>query len=415
MAGETVYRNYRVRYLSTQPLTPQAERDPVNPDYYVCEDILPALNADMALQQVIARGCVPVSAKMVRQVAGHISADYKLKFMMSIMFAVQSGVSVGAAMERTIEAESWPLRGQLDPALRLLRSGSSFSEALALLGMYDETTLAILQAGEHTGTMLQSLGAALNHLQRKGSADSLMKGAVGMILIDIMMAMSSSVSAVFGLLPQAEKQGLQTKDAVALAKWDFAIHVGYVSNWILLGGALLMLAAAFVAWACYEYGTQTAREKVEGFLRRMPFLGAALLHDALAVSTSISSHLLKGGVLFTSAVEITARSIRLPAVRRYWNDVLSLTMGGAPVSSALAREPLSNAEQRVVAAHTNSAQLAQAFEQISEFRTNQATKANKHFIVAGLVVSFLYSAMGIAATLYVNYIQITSIMSSSGM
>lgn len=409
---ERSYRNYRVRYLALQAASPSSVRDPVNPKYWACEDVVPAVNEASALQQIISRGGIPVSARLARQRASQVSSDYKLKFMMSILFAVQAGVSVGAAMERTIEAEEWPMREQLDPALRMLRAGSSFSEALALLGMYDETTLAILAAGEHTGTMTQSLAAALAHLQRKNTADGLMKGAVGMILIDVFMAMTSAMTAVFGMLPQAEKQGLQTSDKAALAQWDFALSVGYISNGILLAGAAIALAAALMAWAGYEYGTASTREKIERFLRRLPFLGAALVHDAVAVSTSIAGHLLKGGVLFTSAMEITSRTIRLPVVKGYWTSVLTLTMGGAPVSSALAREPLTSAEQRVVAAHTNAAQLAEAFTHISEYRAQQATKANKRFVFAGLVSSFLYSGLGIASTLYVNYIQITSIMSA---
>ncbi len=408
------YKTFRVRYLSRTQDSPAATKDPVNPEYWVCEDIFPAPDEDSALKQVIAQGAIPVHAKLVRQTGGYVTADYKLKFIMAILFAVQAGESVGAAMEKTIEAEQWPLRGRLDPALRLLRAGSTFTEALTLLGLYDETTLAILAAGEHTGTMEQALSTTLQHLQRKSTADGIMKGAVGMILVDIMMAMSSSVTAVFGLLPQAEKQGLQTKDAVALAKWDQAIHLGYVSNWVLLAGALIALAFAFIAWVGYEYGKPQTRERVEQALRKLPYLGAALLHDGVSVSTSIASHLLKGGVLFTSAMEVTARAIRLPVVKRYWTQVLSMTMGGAPTALAMAREPMTLAERRVLASHTNAAQLAEALAQISQFRQEQAAKANKRFIVMGLVSSFLYSALGIASTLYVNYIQITSIMATTG-
>lgn len=410
-----VYQTYRVRYLARIQVTPTATRDPVNPDYWVCEDIIPAQDSDSALKQIIAQGHIPVNAKYVRQKGGYVTADYKLKFVMAVLFAVQSGDSVGAAMEKTIEAEQWPLRGRLDPALRMLRAGATFTEAITILGLYDETTLAILGAGEHTGTMQQALSTALKHLQRKSTADNIMKSAVAMILVDIVMAMSSSVTAVFGLLPQAQKQGIQTKDAEALAQWAHAIQLGYWSNWILLAGALVALAFAFVAWAGYEYGQPKTREKVEQALRKLPFLGAALVHDGVSVSTSIASHLLKGGVLFTSAMEVTARAIRLPVVKHYWKNVLSMTMGGAPTAVALAREPMSLAERRVLASHTNAEQLADAFEQISQFRQEQATKANKRFIVMGLVASFLYSALGIASTLYVNYIQITTMMTTSGM
>lgn len=415
MDQEATFKTYRVRYLSRTADNPTAKLDPTSPDYWVCEDIYPAKDAESALKQVIAEGRIPVQAKWVRQNTSHVPADYKLKFMMAIRFAVEAGDSVGTALEKTIESEQWPLRGQLDPALRMLRAGSTFTEALYILQFYDETTLAILGAGEHTGTMAQALGTALQHLQRKSTADNLMKGAVTMIMVDIMMAMSSSMSAVFGLLPQAEKQGIQTKDTEALAQWSQAIQVGYISNWILLAGAMIALIFSLVAWLGYEYGKPSTREKVEQALRRLPYLGPALLHDGVSVSTGIASHLLKGGVLFDSAVEITARAIRLPGVKQYWHQVQSLTLAGAPTTTAMARAPMTGAERRVLAAHTNAEQLSEALAQISVFRQEQSTKANKRFVVMGLVGSFLYSALGIASTLYVNYIQITAIMSTSSV
>lgn len=411
----TGYRTYRVRYLSPHQASPGAVKDSVNPDYWVCEDLIPAVDADSAMRQLIGEGNVPLQAKEVRRKAGSVSSDYRLKFMMSILFAVQAGSSVGSAMERTIESEVWPMRGRLDPALRLLRAGSTFSEAMAILGMYDETTLAILSAGEQTGTMSQALATAIQHLQRKSSADALMKSAVTMMTLDIVMAMTSSMTAVFGLLPQAETQGIQTKDPMALAKWDTAISLGYWSNGILLAFAFIALVFAFLAWVGYEYGKPATKEKVERVLRKLPFLGQALIHDAVSVSTGIAGHLLKGGVLFTSAMEVTARAIKLPVVKRYWTDVLSLTMGGAPTTVALARDPMSLSEQRVLASHTNAVQLSEAFHHISEFRQAQAAKANKKFIALGLIASFVYSGLGIASTLYVNYIQISTIMASSGL
>lgn len=415
MDQEASFKTFRVRYLSRTPDNPTAKPDPTSPDYWVCEDIYPAKDADSARKQVIAAGRIPVQVKWVRQQSSQVTSDYKLKFMMAILFAVQAGDSVGTALEKTIESEQWPLRGRLDPALRMLRAGATFTEALAILSFYDETTLAILGAGEHTGTMAQALGTALQHLQRKSSADNIMKSAVTMIMVDIMMAMSSSMSAVFGLLPQAEKQGLQTKDTEALAKWAQAIHLGYVSNWILLAGAAIALGFALVAWLGYEFGTPDTRKRVEKALRKLPYLGPSLLHDGMSVSTGIASHLLKGGVLFDSAVDITARAIRLPQVKEYWAKVRAVTLAGVPTTTAMAREPMTGAERRVLSAHTNAVQLAEALSQISAFRQEQSAKANKRFIVMGLVGSFLYSALGIASTLYVNYIQITSIMATTSV
>ena len=411
--SERTYKNFKVAYLSEVKSTPDAVRDKVNPDLWMCEDTLPGISADAVIQQVVRRGDTPIRVKPVTGRSSHIPADYRTKFLLAILFSVQAGTSAGRALEQTIESETWPLRGQLDPALRLSRAGASFSDALAILNVYDETTLAILGAGEQTGTMTQALSTALEHLQRKTTADTLLQGAIAMILLDIFIALSSSLSSVFGLLPQAEAQGLASKDPASLAAWTSAINLSYAFNWVLIAIAVFVLIFAMYIWYGYEFGTADAKLRAERHLKRLPFLGTALLHQAVAVTSSIAGHLLKGGVLFLHAAGITVRTTKHEFVRNYWSTVIQLIESGVPVGHALSRPPLTVAEQRVVASHTSSAQLSEAFSLISESRATSAATANKRFIIMGLVTSFVYSMLGIAATLYVNYIQFTALMAST--
>lgn len=409
------YRHYKAIYLHETAHGSNAKRDTANERYFVNEAILPGFEATHITKQILEMGGVPISVKRVRVSRRKIPADYRVKFLLALHFGVQSGQSAGAVLERLIETEVWPLREQLEPALKILKAGASFSEAMAMIGMYDNTTLSILEAGEHTGTLRQSIEAALAHQERKGSTDALLKGATIMISVDVFVAVSSVAATRFGMLPQTVAQGFKSDDPAAIEQWDRAINIAFIGNDILL----LITAACFAfgiwAWMKHAYGTAEDKKKVASWLYKVPFLGPALLHSALSASCGVMGHLLRGGVMFLQAAEITGKSSRLLQVKEYWGDAARQVLAGQTLASALAQDPMTQAEQRVLSSHGNREQLALAFTQISDYREKQASSSNKKFIFAGLASSFIYSGIGIALTLYVNWIQIKGVMSSSGI
>lgn len=409
------FRHFKAVYLHESARTRRAARDTVNPRYYVNIEIIPGLDELHVSRQVREMGGIPVRIAPKRISAGRVPQDYRVNFLLALHFGVQSGQSAGAVLEGLIEAETWPLREQLDPAVRVLKAGASFSDAMSIMGIYDVTTLAILEAGEQSGTLPQSIEAAVAHLERKGGSDALLKGGAVAIGIDLMVIVSSLASTRFGSLPMTKKQGFKSDDPAMIEAWNRALDIAFIGNDILL-----IISAGFVAgvlwlWWQYRVGTPEVRRRIDAGLLRVPYLGQALLDSAIAASTGVMGHLLRGGVMFLQAAEIAARSVQVSLMRDYWQDSIKQVSAGQPVGSVLAREPMSRSEQQVLTSQKSQPQLAAAFKQIGEYRQQQSERSKKKFIFAGVAVSFMFSGIGIALQLYINWIQIKGVMSSSGV
>lgn len=409
------FRHYQVVYLHENARTRRAVRDPVNARYFANTEIIPGLDELHIASQIRALGGIPVKITPKRVAAGKVPQDYRINFLIALHFGVQSGQSAGAILESLIEAETWPLREQLEPALLILKAGASFSEAMAILGIYDMATLAILEAGEQSGTLPQAVEAAVAHLERKGGSDALLKGGMYAIGIDMAVVLSSLIATRFGSLPMTSKQGFKSDDPAMIAAWDRAINIAYIGNDILLIIVAGLVAAGLWTWWQYRVGTPETRRAIDASLLKVPFLGPALQDSALAASSGVMGHLLRGGVMFLQAAEIAARSVQVSLIRDYWQESIKLVSAGQSVGDVLARDPMTQSEKRVLTSQKNQQQLASAFKQISEYRQKQSERNKKKFIVSGVVFSFLFSGIGIALQLYINWIQIKTVMSSSGV
>lgn len=409
------FRKYLATYLHRERRVPSAYRDKANPAFYVCKEIFPATDEMQVVRQVKELGGMLVAVRVARQRRIKLSQDYRVKFLTAIHFSVQSGLSAGAALEQQISAESYPQREYLEPALRVLRAGASFSEAMAIMGAYDDITLSILAAGEETGTLPQSLEAAIAHQQRKSTTDALMRTALLMLTADIVTSFLSIASTRFVMLPQTAKQGIQSTNPEDLEKWETALRWAFLSNEILLGLTGLIAVFAYWSWWQYKFGNAKDKAMVDRWINAVPFLGKALLHSAVAGSSAVMAQLLRGGVQFLKAASITANSSKHVFVRNYWEEATRSVAAGAPLATALSTSPMTPAEQRVLGAHGNQEHLAKAFSQISEFRQGQSDSSNKRFMLVAVAGGFIYSSLGIAILLYVNWLQISAAVSSANI
>lgn len=407
------FRHFKVEYLHMQARTPKAERDSVNSIYFINKEVIPGLDERHAIRQVMEIGGIPLRVSRTFIWMRGLSDDYRIKFLVSLLFGVQNGQSAGTVLEHLIEAESWPLREKLEPALKVLKAGAKFSEAVAILGVFDESTISMLEAGEQTGSLKQSIAAAVKHLEKKNTSDALLKAAATAIGVDILIALSSVISSRFFLLPSMKEQGFKNDDPAVVEEWNKALDIAFVGNDILMIVTSLGIGYLLWMWGQYHFGDQDVRRKISMQLVKVPFLGPSLLHAAMGASTGVMAHLIKGGVMFLQGAEITARGAHLPQARDYWETSAKQVAAGQELQKALALSPMSIAEQRILSSHGNRDQLAEAFANISDYRQKQAEQSNKRFIVAGLISSLLYSCVGIALMLYVNWVQIRAVMSTS--
>ena len=191
--------NFRVQYLAPQMLDATARPDEKLLGYFRHELVIAASRKREAIQMVVDRGGVvldvfeiPVKGPLAKLFGTKVSRSYKQKFLHAIAFNVRSGLSPEKALEQVILGELGEQRLVLNQALNALRQGFGFVQALELLNWFDDSTLAVLRAGEAAGQLSKALETAVGFYEKGSATLKLMFGAVTWTALDLIMAVSTA-------------------------------------------------------------------------------------------------------------------------------------------------------------------------------------------------------------------------------
>lgn len=410
-------RNYRVTYLMPFAENSGAVPDKQVPGYFRHETVLVADDSSAAVREIRNRSGVPLSVSEVRPmlaIFNRVSRYYRIQFLQAINFNVQAGMSSGRALQHVIESETGKIRQRLSLGYNLLRGGSGFHASVQAMGMYDETTLAILEAGERTGSMREALQAAIDFLLLRVNSVKAMFGAVSWTALDLVMAMIAIGGNRFGLLPTLERSGFKTERAADAAKFQDLLSLAYLVNNVLLAFSVLLTALfLFILYAYFVSSNERLRLMVDKLLLRIPALKDALLHSAISATFMIAASILRGGGSFLLAADIASRGTRLSTVREYWRSAVARVYNGEQISGALIHPLITGSERIILISHTDRSQLGAAFVSVSSSRDTQAASAAKRFSFLIFFASLVYSGSAVLITLWVVYLQNQQMMAAA--
>jgi type II secretory pathway component PulF len=411
-------RSWDAHYIARAPLPGRsAVRDRRAEGWYRYADVEIAADEGEVRERIFARGGVPVAIKPIRRrhpLLQRVPARYKKALLESLRNRMGDGVSPGEALERVIKAESGPLRAQLDVGLHLLEQGRSFLDAFEALDLFDESTLAIVEAGEETGKLSQALESAIEYLDKSSTGTRLILGTAAWTVIDLFGVQSALIGTRLYGIPALRKEPPQGASASQIAAFHHSLDWATVVNDAMIALSLLVLFALGVAGYAYFGRDARFRSVVDEALLKVPLLRRMLVHSALASTCSVMASLLKGGVNFLPACRITMRGSRLSVVNAYWSEAFRDVDAGKPARAALARAPLLGHEQMRMQSHTDQASLARAFDNTAREREEESHTANKAFGVLLFIASIVFATLGVLAIGFVAYIQNEYAFSSFG-
>jgi general secretion pathway protein F len=409
-------KTWSATYLLPYAAGPSATPDKKVRGQFRHKEIVTATSDREVVRDLMARQAVPVEVKEVKPThplfgGGRVTKDFKQQFLLSLTFSVDGGMSPGRALEQAIESQTGPMRQRLNPALDALRQGRSFLDALRLVNIYDQTTMAIIEAGEETGTLRQSLATAEANLKKGSDARKTIIGALAWTGIDLFFAVGSIISTRTGLIPYLREQNANaSKDAVAM---NHALDIATSFNDVLLVTTALALIALFAGAYGYFGSNEAFRLKVDAWLLRVPIVRDLMVHTAISGTCGVMASLLKGGVNFIPATQISERGTRMMTVVRYWSSARGRVEMGETPAAATSQEPFTSTERLILAAHRDSGQLAKAYDVIGTTRDELSKSSAKKFARVTFLVTMGYSMLGVLLVLYVVFLQNQSTMNMS--
>lgn len=401
-------RVWKVRYLSNKSSGAFSVPDAKHPGWYQHVDVLMATREDEVIRMVEARGGLVVRIDPVKpkiSLFDRVSNEYRARLLMAILFSIEGGMSAGRALEAVVEQESGAIRTRLNPALVVLRQGRGFLDAFRAMNLFDEAVLTIIEAGEEMGKLPDAIRNACDHLSKDVGAEKLLAGAMIAMGVDLVFSISSVAGTRFGLIPYLKEQGVTTDDPAVLVEFESALAVATYGNDLLLAIAVLVTVGAVWVMSSYFWGDQKAKSKAESVLLRVPVIKDLLIHAALASTAAIMSALMRGGVAFINACDISSRGSNVLRVKDYWREVGFRVEMGDRVGESLAHRPLDPSEQMVIMAHKDGEHLAKTFELIAQQRKEHAKTSHKKLAGSLVVIAMLYSSVSVLLAAFVLYVQ----------
>ena len=409
--------NFRVVYLMPRPESLTAQPDKDLPGFYRHATLLAAADPGSIISEIRQRGGLPLEVKRMRPKPAWLSSvnrSYKLQLLQAINYNVRGGMSAARALEMVVDGETGANRGLLNPALTVLRTGGTFPEAMTALGFFDASTVSIIEAGERTGRMKDSLNAAASHYEKTSNGMKAMFGAVSWTLLDIGFAVTSIIGLRFSLLPTLTKAAGSTGETPAEREaFQKLVDQAYLVNDLLIGGTVILLA--FVMFGVYGYAAnvRSIRDKADAVMARIPSLGTALLNGAISTSFTVAASMLRGGVPFLPSAGTAAAGTEHRKVREFWSNAVQRVETGETIPRALSSPMPNSSEAMLIASHNTQRELGEVLERIAERRDGIALSASKKFALWMFIASMLYSGIAVMFTLYVVYVQNKQMMSKA--
>lgn len=282
-----------------------------------------------------ATAAANVSATAARRRGGPTRAQ-RLPFLEALHDLTTSGMSGGEAIRLlSLRIKEPALRTLCNALWERLSEGAPLSRAMAdFPAVFDPATINLIQAGEATGSLNDTLERLITHLNEQRELRRQLLAALAYPVFMMFVASCVILFFLFFLLPRLQtlltslggELPLSTKLLVGLAQ--FALHYGpFVAIGLIFGGV------AFWRWRQSEAG----RAATDAWLLRLPLVGPFIVAQTVLSFSQTLAVLLANGITAADALRMTERQIANRVHRRAFDEATGRVLEGESLSLALTR------------------------------------------------------------------------------
>ncbi len=371
------------------------------------QDFYMAGEADVR-RLLIARGAHPIRIKQRRQSWWRPFTSYARREAVHLLQAISFQAETAPpaqALKRVIDSErNDDRRIMLTPARTVLESGGDFAAALSALQIFDPITLALIVAGERSGTLRDAIAQAVEQIHSRARHIRSGIGIAGFLTFDIVTIISSLHFAYGNFLPTLVERGVMTRDEAVKASFESSLAVADATILGLMLLAYLFTFGGGLLVFTYARNRNNANHWAVRFVQSLPLFAGYFEDLAMASSWSVFARLLKSSVMVGDAMKICAETAWVSRVRGYWLGSAEALMAASP-REALMRDPLESEEKVQVATHVTTDQLSRVSNAIAERREERARKRQKRIISGALTLSMAYLTISFGVLAWLTWLQ----------
>ena len=261
-------------------------------------------------------------------------SKHRLPFLQSLHDLTSSGLSAGEAIRLLSQRIKEPaLRGLSGEIWDRLSEGANLSNALTdFPAVFDESTVSLIQAGEATGNLNDTLERLIEHLTEQRELRRQLTNALAYPIFMTVVATGVILFFLFFLLPRL--QGLLDALGGELP-WSTQLLV-MTSDFALKYGLLVVAGAivggiSFWRWRVSEAG----RWVTDQWSLRIPLLNTFVQSQTVLAFSQTLSVLLENGITTAEALRMTEKQVQNRVHRAAFDTAIDRIMEGESLSQSL--------------------------------------------------------------------------------
>jgi len=310
----------------------------------VTKSTISADSETSAAKLLIEQGFAPLNIReqgdengILAKITGRITTKDKVVFTRQLSTLIGAGLpladSLGTVLQQT---ENKKLQSIIQDITASVEGGKSLSESFSKYPeVFNEIYLALIGAGEMSGTLDESLKRIANQQEKDAAIMSKIKGALTYPIIVLVVILAVVGFMLLTVVPQVEKLYIDLKQ-----KLPFVTQImvdaanGMTKYWwivLLVLGSVIFLLVKYVK-------TSSGKRVIDNVKIKVPIFGAMFRKLYMARFMRTGQTLLSAGVSMLDMLQLTAVAVNNSVVAASINRAIDKVKGGKELSASLIAE-----------------------------------------------------------------------------
>lgn len=297
-----------------------------------------------AAKLLIAQGFTPLDIKevdasgsLLGRLSGRITTKDRIVFTRQLATLIGAGLPLTQSLHTVLEqTENKKLQGVIEDIVAAVEGGKSLFESFSKHPeVFDKVFLALIAAGEASGTLDDSLRRIAAQQEKDAATMSKIKGALTYPLIVLVVIFGVLAFMLFTVVPQVEKLYRDLKKTLPFLTQLMVSSANFLASfwWVVL-----IAVGAAVYFFLQYLKTESGIKFMDTFKLNVPLFGKMFRKLYMARLARTGQTLLATGVAMLDMLHITSEAVNNTVVGKSIDRAAEKVKGGKALSEALQPE-----------------------------------------------------------------------------
>lgn len=303
-----------------------------------------AESENAAAKLLIAQGFTPLDIKEVNEdgnflgrLTGRITTKDKIVFTRQLATLIGAGLPLSQSLRTVLEqTANKRLQAVVEDIVTSIEGGKSLTDSFAKHPeVFDKVFLALIAAGEASGTLDESLRRLAAQQEKDAATMSKIKGALTYPIIVLVVIFGVMAFMFFTVVPQVEKLYVDMKKSLPFLTQVMVSTADFLMNFWWL--AIIILGAAIYFFLQY-LKTDNGIKFKDTFKLNVPMFGTMFRKLYMARLARTGQTLLSTGVAMLDMLRITSEAVNNTVISASIDRAAEKVKGGKALSASLQTE-----------------------------------------------------------------------------